>query len=153
MTSSIFYMCSPIRRAFVSDLTPFFCGRGKCFLFEQTGRVHRGVGGVGLLCRRLVLLKQIPHISIKQQLCFGMALKADLVVTDVWGLEEASTLDYAWTLTRFFFIVSFVFFLSASPQWGSCLKWHAQTHLEKTWIIWCTLVPVFSLLSVCDWTE
>lgn len=40
-------------------------------------RVHRGVGGVGLLSQRMVLLKQIPHFSIKQQLCFGTALKDD----------------------------------------------------------------------------
>lgn len=38
-----------------------------------------------MLCRRLVLLKQIPRISVTQQPRFGTPLKADPVVTGVPG--------------------------------------------------------------------
>lgn len=51
--------------------------------------------GVGLLSRRLVLLKQIPHISIKQQHCFGTALKTDPgghLSQGVCGRIEAKTI-------------------------------------------------------------
>ena len=51
--------------------------------------------GVGLLSQRLVLLKKIPHISIKQQLCFGTALKTDPgghVRLGVCGRTETETL-------------------------------------------------------------
>ncbi len=68
-------MCSPIWRACVSDLTVFLEEENVSCLSRLAGSPRSR--GVGLLSRRLVLLKQIPHISIKQQLCFGTALKTD----------------------------------------------------------------------------
>lgn len=172
MTSSIFYTCNtppflpPLQPlflilSFLFIFSPLSCGRGTCFLSEQTSRVHRGVGGVGLLCRRLVLLKQIPRISVTQQPRFGTPLKADLVVTGVQGPGERPRQDYSWmffTFVLFFYhlICIFFFFLFnvSLPQRGFFLEWNAQTHLVKSWISSCPLLGrVFSFLSLCDWAE
>lgn len=123
MTSSIFYTCNPppflppvqplfLILSFLFIFSPLSCGRGTCFLSEQTSRVHRGVGGVGLLCRRLVLLKQIPRISVTQQPRFGTPLKADLVVTGVQGPGERPRQDYSWMFFTFvlFFLSSHLYY-------------------------------------------
>lgn len=130
MTSSIFYTCHPplspqplfLILSFLFIFFPHSRGRGTCFLSEPTGRVHRGVGGVGLLCRRLVLLKQIPRISVTQRPRFGTPLKADLVVTGVRGPGERPRRDYSWMFYLFSFfhhLICVVFFYLSLPSEGS----------------------------------
>lgn len=96
MTSSNqVFTCVPPSDTRVFLILPFLWKR-RMFPVWADWRVHGGVGGVGLLSRRLVLLKQIPHISIKQQLCFGTALKTDPGghwCLGVCGRLEAATLS------------------------------------------------------------